>query len=75
MKPAIIASETHRIGAGFSCTFSYDPPQLRCEWAPRLPTAAEFRLIETGYYRARAVFLEGLATQLGGPVVCVEVRR
>lgn len=74
MKADTIASDAHRIGGGFSVAFTLGPAGFRCDWTPRLPTAAEFRNVEAGYVKARTQFLDELAARLGRPVLCVEVR-
>lgn len=69
-----IASDWHRVTAVFSVRFALQSGQINCEWAPRLPTKREQKLLLSKYRKARDQFLAAYAQRIGGNVACVELQ-
>lgn len=75
---APFASDWHRLNHVFSVQFIMPPLtagaiSINVEWAPRLPTAREAKLLHKKYRHARDQFLASFAQSIGGAVACVEL--
>ena len=44
-----------------------------CEWDPHVPSPTKLQKLMPRYERARASFMEEIATLLGGPVVTIDM--
>lgn len=71
--PTTMRSDLHRVGAGLSVRFNFDPGRLDAEWQPRPPTKREWLRVIDAYRTARHLFLAELGRRMGGAVLCVEV--
>jgi hypothetical protein len=60
----------------FTCEMSWSPARgLRCEWSPDVPAPRSLNKKEVRDYRAgRDVFLQEIASTIGGNVMVVEAR-
>jgi hypothetical protein len=61
--------------AFISCRFAIKEGQIWCNWHPRMPSPERLRrIVETGkYHAARQVFLNDMASRMGGAVVFLEM--
>lgn len=69
-----IRSDWHRVGAGFSVSFSLADDHVKVAWIPESPAEDHFRMVQAGYQLARARFLQEVGRLMGCTVVCLEVR-
>ncbi len=69
-----IHSDWHRVGAGFSVSFSLANDHVKVAWIPESPAQEHFRMVQGGYQTARARFLQEVGRLMGCTVVCLEVR-
>lgn len=75
---APFASDWHRLNHVFSVQFIMPPANaaaifMNVEWAPRLPTAREAKLLHNKYRQVRDQFLASFARRTGANIACVEL--
>jgi len=69
-------TDQHRVGRGYSVSFSASGNAIEAKWHPDLPSTKVFnKIMRSGrYHAARNQFLQELVAGVGGSVVCVDAR-
>jgi hypothetical protein len=70
-----LASDTHKVGLGYTVQFTMRAGQLCAYWMPHIPHARDQRRVCAKYETVRLMFAIKIARSTGGPVVLREIEQ